>query len=107
MIVFDGMRNLCGIARWSVKYQLPMSTFIEFGLYSSMESTCGGSVCVSASLMRTRGTFDGGSSAPGEPPVNALARQFAPLSHALDGACSSITTSEKPKPSVVGYHVSW
>src|SRR5438132_14421141 len=103
MIVFDGMRNLCGIARWSVKYQLPMSAFVEFGLCSSMESTCGGSVCVSASLTRTRGTFDGGSSAPGEPPANALARQFVRLSHALGGACSSATTSEKPNPSVAGH----
>src|SRR5436305_9825652 len=100
------MRNFCGTARWSVRYQLPTSTEVGLGLWSSIESSWGGSVCVSASLIRTRGTVGGGSSAPGDPPTRVLERQFDFFSDSRGGACSSTTTNEKPKPSVTGHQVS-
>src|SRR4051812_28551419 len=73
------MRNLKGILRASVRNQFAMLTGVELGLKSSIESTCGRSVCVSTSLMKTDATFGAGSSAPGEPPAIVLARQFTGL----------------------------
>src|SRR5262245_32548922 len=92
------MRNFCGTVRWSVRYQLAMLTLVVFGLNNSIESSCGGSVCVRASLTRIRPTFDGGSSAPGEPPITVLARQFnGSLGSGLRLGFTG--TSEKPVPS--------
>src|SRR6266550_45252 len=72
-----------------------------------MVSTCGGSVWVRASLTTTAGMFGAaGSARPGEPPSAMLARQLLGLVHVLSGALSLRMTSEKPAPSVVGYHAS-
>jgi hypothetical protein len=59
-----------GVKKSSVRNQPPMSTLVGPGFQSSMESTCGGSVCTSASLITTRiGTGGAGSTVPGEPPT--------------------------------------
>ena len=75
-----------------------MSTSNGFGLYNSIESNCGGSVCVSTSLIHTDATDDGGSSVPGEPPNRVLARQFAAL-FGSEFRLGFTGTSEKPVPS--------
>ena len=75
-----------------------MSTLVELGLYSSIESSCGRSVCVRTSLIRILPIPEGGSSAPGEPPMTVLARQFRALFGS--GFRLGLTgTNEKPVPS--------
>src|ERR1035441_6785775 len=98
MVVGAGMRNFCGTVRWSVRYQLLISTLVGLGLYNSTESSWGRSVCVRASLTKMRGIFRGGSSAPGEPPMTALARQLS----GFDGSgfrFGFTGTKENPVPS--------
>src|ERR1035437_348486 len=98
MVVAAGMRNFCGTVRWSVRYQLLISTLVGLGLYNSTESSSGRSVCVSASLTKTRGIFRGGSAGPGEPPITGLARQLSGL--AGSGLKLGLTgTNENPVPS--------
>src|SRR5438034_11297015 len=98
-----GMRNFRGTARWSVTYQLPTSTLVELGLNSSIESSCGRSVCVRTSLIRILPIPEGGSSAPGEPPMTVLARQFRGL-FGSGFKFGFAGTSEKPVPSADDGH---
>src|SRR5437016_3087390 len=93
-----GMWNFFGTVRWSVRYQLPTSTLVVLGLKSSIESSCGRSVCVRTSLIRILPIPEAGSSAPGEPPITVLARQFSGLFGS--GFKLGLTgTREKPAPS--------
>src|SRR5688500_753711 len=77
------MRNLVGAFGSAVRNQPLTSTAEAVGLNNSIVSVSGNAVEVSTSLMTIAGIPGCGSSAPGEPPRRALARQFAPLS----GAC--------------------
>src|SRR5437016_2497010 len=97
------MRNFFGVLRSSLINHPPMSTSPAVGLNNSMASTCGRSVCVSSSLMRIGGIFGAASSAPGDPPMEPLARQLSLSPQADHGAFSFTMTSEKPSPSVSGY----
>jgi hypothetical protein len=63
-----------------------------------MASSAGGSVWVRSSLMTTKGTLGGGSSAPGEPPGFVLGRQFE---GEAGSPATSVRTREKPYPSGV------
>src|SRR4051794_8755491 len=98
MVAPAGMRNFCGTLRWSVRYQLPMFTFVAFGLYNSTESTWGRSVWVNASLIRTTGILRGTSFVRGAPPMKLLARQFAEL-FGSELKFGLVGTSENPVPS--------
>src|ERR1035438_3246754 len=100
MLVPDGMRYLNGTEGSSVRNQPPIATFVPVGLYSSMASNCGRSVCARISLMTMGGMAGSGSSAPGEPPGRELARHEEPLSEAWE-APATRGTSEKPNPSAV------
>ena len=71
----SGMRNFLGAAPSSLRNQPPRFTSLALGLNNSIQSSSGRSVCVSASFTRTGRTAGSGSSAPGEPPAFALARQ--------------------------------
>src|SRR5689334_7156213 len=102
-MVLSGMRNFIGVLPSSVRNQPPTFTSAAVGLYSSMESTAGRSVCVSASLITTPATTGDGSSSPGEPPGLVLPRQLVGLS-GFGLAFGFFGTSEKPKPSgVIGH----
>src|SRR6266581_3463507 len=99
-----GIRNLL-VPKSSVKYQPLTSAGVPAGLNNSIVSVGGGvSVRVSASLITT-GTMAGGAGSitPGEPLSWPLARQLVFESHASGLAISFTTTSEKPRPSVIGY----
>src|SRR2546430_15314513 len=97
------MRNFFGVLRSSLINHPPMFTSPAVGLNNSMASTCGGSVCVSSSLMKIGGRFGAASSAPGEPSTAPLARQLSLSPQADHGAFSFMITREKPSPSVSGY----
>src|SRR5215467_12986656 len=100
MRVPEGNRYLRGVVRSSVRYQPLMSASVAFGLANSTVSTAGGSVWVTASLTNTGEMAAGESSAPGEPPMTELARQFAGLFGS--GLKLALTgTREKPTPSAV------
>src|SRR5436190_8658186 len=95
------MRNLLGWSRSSVRDHPLTSAACAVGLNNSTWSNSGGTLADNTSLINTRGRFGVGSSAPGEPLGNALARQFAPLS----GACvTPDCTIEKPKLSAATGH---
>src|SRR3989442_15232476 len=107
MVVPSGRRNFFGALKSSVRNQPPTLTALAVGLYSSIASTCGGSVCVNASLIKTGGIGVGaGPPSPGDPFSVALGRQLTLLLHVASGAVSLTITSEKPKPSVIGYQES-
>src|SRR5688572_26468501 len=95
------MTNFCGVAKSSVMDQLPTSTGLPVGLWSSIVSFCGGTEADSNSLMST-GAMEGngGSSKLG---AAIPARHWLRLLHASGSAFSFTTTSEKPCPSVIGY----
>ena len=82
MVVPLGIRYLKGIPGSSVRNHPPMSTFVEAGFNSSMESTWGGSVWASTSLILIGAINTGGSARPGDPPEIALALHFDPSSDA-------------------------
>src|SRR5436190_7675697 len=97
MNVPSGMRYFMGAPCASVRNQPPISTADGFGLNSSIKSLPV-SEWLSTSLISTGGTMGAGSSAPGEPPGNVLARQLAGLSGSgLAFGCTG--TSEKPNSS--------
>ena len=73
------------------------------GLNNSIVSTCDAMLCVSTSLTRIRGIATAGSSAPGEPKIAVLARQFSALSGSPP-PFGEIGTSEKPFPSAAIGH---
>ena len=98
MIVLAGMRYFFGVAVLSVSHQLPTSTAAPVGLKSSIVSVSPLTELTSASLTTMPAMFTAGSSAPGEPPMAALARQLVESSMlGLDAGFFS--TSEKPAPS--------
>src|SRR4026208_1066626 len=105
MKVPSGIRYFVGAPGASVRNQPPISTVLEFGLNSSIKSIPV-SEWLSTSLIRTGETNGAGSSAPGEPPANALARQF----NALSGsgfALGCTGTNENPNSSgVIGHGAS-
>src|SRR5439155_27145200 len=103
LIVGSGTRNFFGVLGSSVMNQPPRLTSPGFGLNNSIASRSGKSVCVSSSLIRIAGMFGTASSAPGEPPVEALARQLSLVLQVCHGAASLAMTSENPSPSVTGY----
>src|SRR5690242_7895906 len=104
MLVPLGRRYFLGVKKSSVKNQPSRFTVFVLGLKNSTESTCGRSVCVSTSLMMTGlNAVGAGSITPGEPFTLPLARQLALLPQVFHGAFSSTITSEKPRPSVIGY----
>src|SRR5687767_8431183 len=98
-----GMRYLSGAPKSSVKYQPLTSTALVPGLWISMLSGTS-KVRVSASLINTGAKIGaGGSSSPGEPSSPLLGRQLALRVQSSGAAFSSTITSEKPRPSVIGY----
>src|SRR6266540_5057641 len=104
-VASSGNRYFLGLAKSSVKNQPPMFALFVPGLYNSTASSCGRSVWVSASLIRTVGKFAGaGSARPGEPFTLPLGRQLDLLTQVSSGAFSLTMTREKPMPSVIGYH---
>src|SRR5689334_16073484 len=92
------MRNFFGVVRESVRYQLLTSALLGPGLKSSIASRSGGSVWVRTSLIQTGCRLSGGSSAPGEPPICALARQL-PASFGSGFKFGLTGTRENPWPS--------
>src|SRR5262245_4317845 len=93
------MRNLVGLLASSVMNHPPSDTMLVVGLNNSINSVLAGAR-LSTSLTRTEAMFGSGSSAPGEPPGNALARQFT----AWSGSglrFGSTGTNENPRPSGV------
>src|SRR6266496_4164796 len=107
MVVPLGMRNFLGVWKSSVRYQPPMLAAVLEKLRSSMVSKGGaGSLWVKASLITTWGKLGAVLSLwPGVPLSTPLGRHWALVPQALPGAPSSTTTSEKPKPSVIGYQL--
>src|SRR5438045_159670 len=104
MVVGVGMRYFFGVPGSSVMYQPLMSTGDAVGLNSSIASFCGRSVWVRTSLTKIGGTGGSGeSSAPGVPYSWPLGLQLSLRSHVLKRAVGSTITSEKPRPSVIGY----
>src|SRR2546429_7760684 len=97
------MRNFFGVLRSSLINHPPMFTSPAVGLNNSMASTCGGSVCVSSSLMRIGAMFGAASLAPGEPLTAPLMRQLALSLQVYHGSFSFAMTSEKPSPPASGY----
>src|SRR5882672_10469098 len=99
-----GIRYLL-VPKSSVKNHPLISAGVPVGLYNSMVSVGGGvSVRVRASLITT-GTMAGGAGSitPGEPLSWPLGRQLVFESQESGSAISFTTTSEKPRPSVIGY----
>src|ERR1041385_839673 len=98
------MRNFFGVKKSSLMYQPPMFAALVVGLNNSMRSTAGRSVWVSTSLTRMVALVTAGESpAPGVPP-SVLGRQLD-LSPQVSNAAFSLTiTSDRPRPSVIGYH---
>src|SRR6185436_9337536 len=67
----------------------------------------GGSVWVKASLTSTVGNVGiAVSTAPGEPLMSELGRQLEANPYEENGTFSSTKTTENPRPSVSGYHLS-
>src|SRR5262245_12010518 len=101
-----GIRYFFGSLKLSVRNHPPMLAGLPLRLRSSIESVGGGgSLWVSTSFMTTGGITGGGpSSRPGEPLSAPLGRQLSLRPHVFNAALSLTMTSEKPKPSVIGYH---
>src|SRR5438552_2327133 len=96
-----------GVLKLSVRNQPLTSAGLLVVLYNSIASTAGSSSCVKTSLTTTAGRGGGGGSlTPGEPLMALLGRQLLAEFKALEGAVSSVVTSENPKPSVTGYQLS-
>src|SRR3954451_24600152 len=99
-----GMRYFFGDSRSSLRYHPEISAREPDRFKSSIVSTAGRSVCVSASLITTGGKTVGvGAGEPGVPLITPPARQLAGSFHALGGSESPAMTSEKPRPSVILY----
>src|SRR5580765_2970308 len=109
MTVPGGMTYFLGALKSSVRNHPLMSAGLLVGLNNSTASPAGGSSCVKTSLTTTGGRSGGGGSLaparPGDPLMALLGRQLLAKFHALGAAVSSVVTSEKPKPSVVGYQL--
>src|SRR5436309_2934555 len=102
------MRNFFGVLKSSLNHHPPMFAPLAVGLNNSTLSVGGGvSVRERISLTSTGGIAgEIGSLVPGDPSSWPPERQFDLLSQESGSACSSTTTSEKPRPSVIGYQLS-
>src|ERR1051326_8165651 len=102
-MVPSGIRYFFGVKKSSVRNQPLKSALEAAGLNNSILSVGGGtSVRLSASLINTGTIAEGaGSELPGEPNTWLLGRQLLFEFQSSGWACSSTTTSENPRPSVI------
>lgn len=100
MTVPSVMRNFFGLPGSSLRNQPPTFTGALPGLKISMVSSCGRMDAVRTSFTNTGAITGVGSSAPGDPPMRVLLRQWRP-SLGFGLALGFTGTAEKPLPSTV------